>query len=75
MWGYNLPHQSHPFEKNIWDVEERKEPLVLSIRLVNGTGTLTQTSGLSIPNIGAIEKGDKVCIIISAMDIFYGDGS
>ena len=75
MWGYNLPHKSHPFKENIWYVEERKEPLVLLTRLVDGAWTLTQTSCLGIPNIRAIEKGDKVCMIILAMYICYRDGS
>jgi hypothetical protein len=62
MWGDDLPHQSHPLEKDIWDVEECEEPLVLGVRLVDRARTFTQSSGLSISDVGTVEEGDEVYI-------------
>jgi hypothetical protein len=56
----DLPHESHPLEKDIGDVEEREEPLELGICLVDRALALAQTGGLCITNIGPIEEGQEI---------------
>jgi hypothetical protein len=57
VWRHKLPHKSHPFKQNVWDIEYGQEPLVLCIALVK---VFAHAGGVCIANVAAIERGQKI---------------
>lgn len=64
MWGHKFPHKSHPFKKNVRDVEYGQEPLVLCIALFK---VCAHAGGVCIANVATIERRHK----IFANDLVY----
>ena len=58
MWRNDFPHERHPFEEDVRDVEEGEKPLVLGIVHVE---TLAHARRFGISDIGTIEEGHQVC--------------
>lgn len=61
MRGHDFPHQSHPLEEDIRDIEDSEEPLVLGVGLVDGAVALAQARRLRIPDIGTVQEGHEIC--------------